>query len=84
MQVGEFAFHIRRRISGDHPNVIKGTLAQAEDRGIGIQDTFLPSYFSVSANPVKIAVSVALESDFFMIVVRLPEADNCLDFLRMI
>jgi hypothetical protein len=39
MHVGEFAFYIRRRISRDHPYVIKGALTQAEDRGIRIQDT---------------------------------------------
>jgi hypothetical protein len=46
MQVGEFAFHVRGRISGDHPDVIKGALTQAEDRGIGIQDFFLPPYLT--------------------------------------
>jgi hypothetical protein len=87
MHVGEFAFYIRRRISGDHPDVIKGALTQAEDRGIRIQDTFLPFCFSVSVNPVKIglmipvACCVALRSDMSMIAVCLLEADNYLDFL---
>jgi hypothetical protein len=84
MHVGEFAFYIRRRISGDHPYVIKGALTQAENRGIRIQDTFLPPFFSVSVNPVKIilvipvacfsvrfslAASAAIRSDLFLIVV---------------
>jgi hypothetical protein len=54
MHVGEFAFYIRRRISGDHPYIIKRALAQAKDRRIRIQDAFLPPFFSVFVNPVKI------------------------------
>jgi len=84
MHVGKFAFYIRRWISRDHPYVIKGALTQAEDRGIRIQDTFLPPFFRVSVRPFRtrfmasvallsvrfsLAARAAIRSDLFTIVV---------------
>jgi hypothetical protein len=78
MHVSEFAFYIRRRISRDHPYVIKGALTQAEDRGMRSQDilscpTFeamLDVYTFICKVPIPRSTGVASFSVRFSLAAR--------------